>query len=117
MLCQGAGMSLSVGEKVVGQLHGRILESIHADDRRPGDGVSAVDAALIPLPDRFAPPGIYLRSSPSGSTAGGSSNIYTSGLRDLSDTYPEFGPRISMTAITECLVFQLGYPACTLLAK
>lgn len=79
-------MSVSVGEKVVGQLHGRILESIHADDWRPGDSVSAVDAALIPLPDRFAPPGIYPRSNARGSTARLSSDIYSSGLRDLSDT-------------------------------
>jgi hypothetical protein len=40
-------------------------ESVHADVPLLGGAVSAVGAALIPLPDRFAPPGICPTFQPS----------------------------------------------------
>ena len=74
--------------------------------------------ALIPLPGRFVPPGIFPLSILQGSAAPGSSDIRVySGLSDLADAYPQSSPRVLMVLMPVRLSIQLNHPACTLLAR
>jgi len=92
-------------------------ETVHGDVPLPGDVVSAAAAVLIPLPDRFVPPGICPLSSLAVQQHGNFSvSVPHSGLSDLADAHPKSGSWIFVSAISECPSIQPGYSSCTPLA-